>query len=157
VTNEAERLRYNPLFLPWLKQATEDDVLEYSYELTTNIYATLAAEAGQMGIETVFVIVPYKLAVYGEIDPSFVEILEEEAPGVENAIPTLSNQEFERRMVGRGLPVLDLHPLFVDYIQGGGETPYWQGDSHWNEVGNRVAADMIGAWLIEQGFVPVNE
>jgi hypothetical protein len=60
-------------------------------------------------------------------------------------------------MAGKGLPVLDLHPQFVDFIRGGGETPYWQGDNHWNEAGNRVAAEMIGAWLIEQGLAPVNK
>ncbi|NJN99308.1 MAG: hypothetical protein HC875_37040, partial [Anaerolineales bacterium] len=76
--------------------------------------------------------------------------------GVE-ANPTLPNQKFAELMRGRNLPVLDLHPIFVQDLRTRGEALYWPKDPHWTVAGNRLAGETIAHWLIEQGLTPVKK
>jgi hypothetical protein len=48
----------------------------------------------------------------------------------------------------RGLPVLDLYPSFRAH--GVESAPYFRVDMHLNELGNRLVADELEKWILEE-------
>ncbi len=149
------RLSFSPNYLPWFEQAHTNEVLNFSYQLTGGVYRQLADEADQTGAKTAFIIVPAMQAVYSEIDPAYRAVLEAGMPGLGEANPTLPNQIFTELMTARELTVLDLHPYFTSHLKDGGELLYIDTDFHWNVAGNRKAAELIAAWLIDQELTPI--
>jgi hypothetical protein len=147
------RIEYAHPYAPWLPTNQTDAVLQYAYQLTAETYMHLAVEGRQIGAKTALVIVPVKQAVYAEIDPNAVMLLQSDLEGLQ---PTLPNQVFTELMQSKRLPTLDLHPDFVQHLQQEDETLYWEADSHWNIRGNQLAAELIAAWLIEEKLVPVS-
>ncbi len=139
-----------PNFAPWNNQPNNQDVITYAYNLTADIYAQLANEAAQINAKTVFVIVPFRQAIYYEIDPGFRSGLIAQVPELADSNPTLPNQTFESLMSAKNLPVLDLYPAFKAHYQEGGEPLHWPSNFHWNVSGNKFAGELIAAWLIEQ-------
>lgn len=157
LARDAYRIDYANPYMPWLPAAAqEDEALNYAYRLTDHLLAQLAQEAGQAGAKLALVSVPFNVALYSDVEASFQRSVQQtiKAETGLDADPTLPNRTFSQLMAGRGLPVLDLHPLFLDYLRAGGEPLYWPADPHWNVNGNRVAAEMMAGWLVEQGLVP---
>ncbi len=152
------KIEYANPYAPWLLGDHVFPVLNYSYQLTAGIYGRLAEEAAQAGAQTAFVIVPSKQALYVESEPGYLENLLEngvEIGGGEIDV-TLPNQVFETLMAQKGLAVLDLYPEFLSRMPDAGEPLYWETDTHWTVAGNRLAAQLIADWLVENGLVPSN-
>jgi hypothetical protein len=156
-----ERGFERPLFYSphatWLEEALADPTVQYAYQMTDYIFQQLAAEAGQIGAQTALVVVPFNIAVHGEADAAYGQVLQQTVKaetGLE-ADPTLPNRKFAELMRQHNLPVLDLHPPFVENWRAGGEALYWPDDPHWTVAGNRLAGETIAHWLMEQGLVPV--
>ncbi|MFB0534945.1 MAG: SGNH/GDSL hydrolase family protein [Anaerolineae bacterium] len=55
-----------------------------------------------------------------------------------------------------GIPYLDLTPAFRQHIAAGGPYPYFPVNAHLNAEGNRLAAQLIYEYLVEQGLFPGN-
>ena len=158
LAGRAGRVDYANPYQPWLPAAApQDPALQYAYRLTGDILGQLAAEAAGIGAATAVVIVPFNVALYSDVEASFQSSIQQtiQAETGLAADTTLPNRTFVALMQQRGLPVLDLHPLFVDYLRAGGEPLYWPADPHWNINGNRAAAELIARWLVEQELVPV--
>lgn len=152
------RVDYANPYVPWLPEAAaRDPALQYAYRLTRAILEQLAAEAAAVGAATAVVIVPFNVALYSDVEATFQSSIRQtiQAETGLAADTTLPNRTFLALMQQAGLPTLDLHPLFVDYLRAGGEPLYWPADPHWNLNGNRVAAELMARWLVEQGLVPV--
>jgi len=147
----SHRIEYSHPFAPWFDRYKTDEVLNYAYQLTDQIYAQLAKEASENGTKIVLVIVPPKQAIYADVQSDFYQQL---PPDWQDINSTLPNQTFTELMTAREIPVLDLHPHFVERIRQNGEPLYWQVNSHWNVTGNRVVGEVIASWLIERGLVP---
>ncbi|KAA3659375.1 MAG: hypothetical protein DWQ04_22520 [Chloroflexi bacterium] len=144
-------------YASWMNQDQPDETLSYAYQLTDNIYAQLAQEANQIEAKTAFVIVPYRQVIYYEVDPVFRAGLLSENPSFKNGNSTLPNQTFTALMTNRNLPVLDLHPHFVAHYKVGGEPLHWISNFHWNITGNRIAAEFIAQWLLDQKLLPLQK
>jgi hypothetical protein len=157
LARDAYRIDYANPYVPWLPEAAKDDeALDYAYRLTEHLFAQLAEEAGQAGARLALVSVPFNVALYSDIEASFQQSVQQTIKtetGLD-ADPTLPNRTFMQLLARRNLPALDLHPLFLDFLRAGGESLYWPTDPHWNVNGNRVAAEMMAGWLVEQGLVP---
>lgn len=159
LTRHSYRIDYGNPYVPWLSDAGNDEALVYAYQLTDEILNRLSVEAKQIGAKTAIVIVPFNVALYGEIEASFQKAIEQTIKGTTglNADPTLPNRKLADLMRQRNLPVLDLHPIFVQDLRARGEALYWPKDPHWTVAGNRLAGETIAHWLIEQGLVPVKK
>jgi hypothetical protein len=83
----SHRLEYAHPYAPWLYQKEEDEILNYSYQLTGHLYAQLIDEAGQVGANTAVAIVGPKQAVYGQIDNSWFEQLSPDLRGLNVTLP----------------------------------------------------------------------
>jgi hypothetical protein len=159
LARNSSRIDYANPFIPWLPQAADDEALQYAYQLTDQIIFHLSDEAKQIGAQTALVIVPFNVAVHGDVEASYAQSLEQtvKAETGLGVNPTLPNQNFTTLMQRRNLPVLDMHPIFVEAARAGGEALYWPVDPHWTVAGNRLAGETIARWLIEQKLVPVAE
>lgn len=152
-----EHLSFSHRFAPWVIDDSSDETLNYSYQLTADIYQQLAKEGEQIDARTAFVIVPFNQAVYSEVYPDLAAAFKREFPEFEHVNPTLPNEIFTHTMQDKEQLVFDLHPYFVKYIRENGEDLHWPGDIHWNIAGNRVAAETVANWLIDQRYVPVGK
>jgi hypothetical protein len=143
---------------PWLgSDGPNHEMLDYSYQLTDATYGRLIDEAREAGVRTAFVIAPVKQAVYADANITNRDLLlaVSQFPALKGVNPRLPNETFFKIMTHRGLPILDLHPAFVEYLHRQEEPSFREGDVHWNVTGNRIAAGFIADWLIEQKLVPL--
>jgi hypothetical protein len=63
---------------------------------------------------------------------------------IDPGLPSGVLEEFAR---ARGIPRVDLTPVFVAAQAAAGEPLYKRNDNHWTLRGNRVAADALVAFL----------
>lgn len=154
------RIHFASEYTPWLDQSVGvDEALEYAYQMTDELMVHLSEEAKQIGAETAFVIVPFNVAVHSDVEASYAQALAQTVKAATGlgVNPTLPNQLFTALMQQRNLPVLDLHPVFVEASRAGGDALYWPVDPHWTVAGNKLAGESVAHWLIEQKLVPVAE
>ncbi len=150
------RIEFEPMYAPWLDNRIYDETLAYAYDLNVDIYAQLAHEVTLSGAKIVFVLVPLREAVLMNALPESSDMkLPVAAADRAHIDPTLPNRILSQKMESRGLALLDLQPDFVNYLQAGNPLPYGQvNDFHWNVAGNRLAAEITAAWLIQRNLVP---
>lgn len=160
IARNFRRIHYANEYAPWLDQATgADEALAYAYQMTDHLLVHLSGEAKQIGAKTAFVIVPFNVAVHSDVEASYAQSLAQTVKAATGlgVNPTLPNQLFAALMQQRNLPVLDLHPVFVEASRAGGEALYWPVDPHWTVSGNKLAGESVARWLIEQKLAPVAE
>ncbi len=150
-------LDFQRRFAPWVIADSSDETLNYAYQLTGHIYQQLATEANQNGAATAFVIVPFNQAVYSQVYPEVAESLKQNFANFDDADPNLPNTTFTTLMQNQKLKVFDMQPHFVNYIKETGKDLHWPGDIHWNKAGNRLAAETVAEWLIDESLVPIHE
>lgn len=154
------RIHYANEYAPWLDQPTAaDEALEYAYQMTDKIISHLSVEAEQTGAKLALAVVPFNVAVQSDVEASYAASLQQTVKAATGlaAKPTLPNQLFVALMQQRQLPVLDLHPYFVEALRSGSEALYWPVDPHWTIAGNRLAGETLANWLIEQKLVPTTK
>jgi hypothetical protein len=160
IARNFRRIHYANEYAPWLDQATgADEALAYAYQMTDQLLAHLSEEAKQIGAKTAFVIVPFNVAVHSDVEASYAQALAQTVKAATGlgVNPILPNQLFTAMMQQQNLPVLDLHPIFVEASRAGGEALYWPVDPHWTVTGNKLAGESVAHWLIEQKLAPVAE
>ena len=139
-----------PFETPWTGRPTA--VYERAWDLTRAVYRRLIQEARNQGARVGAVAVPFRGAVHGELQRAAWQ-----APPSATPLPWDSarrpNETFRDMMAEHGVPVLDLHGPFVEHLRAGGDSPFYP-DSHWNGVGNEIAATELEPWLMEQGLIP---
>lgn len=56
---------------------------------------------------------------------------------------------------GQGVPFIDLGPPLIEVWRQTGEPLYFLDDGHWTKAGHQAAADVLRAWLVKQGLLPL--
>ncbi len=132
--------RLAPLFPPRYPgyKVTESSFYEEpaSYEegvawsLTEALYDRLRASAAPARL--VVILVPQRSSMERRLDGE--------------TTPRHPARGLAKRLEARGIPYLDLEPVFTAHLAAGGEAPTWP-DSHWTETGNRIAAEAEARFL----------
>lgn len=122
--------------------------LEAGWELTRSLMLKVRTLAEQTQAAFAITIVPNKAQV--AIDQSYDQWAEENALDFQKPIRIL--QEFGRT---HQIPVHDFLPDLQDASMQQTEPLYYNWDGHWNTNGNRVAAQSLLRFLLEQNLVPV--
>lgn len=139
----------NWLFYPQDLQALADGDsprIARGWELTQEAIRATAATAHAADAELVILIIPAKELVYWPLigphldDPQAFDLGE----------PVRALDDFCQQ---ESLHCLDLTLAFVEQAQAGAEL-YLRQDAHWNPAGHQLAADLLAAYLIEQGLQP---
>jgi len=150
------RIHYEDDSLPWLPAGKDDERLQYAYDLTTEIYRHLAQQVAQHEATLAVILIPRGRALQLELNPIFRESLVVDNPHLSDLDTRLPNHTLTEHLSHVNLPVLDLHPHFIEHHQVGIESLYYMDlDKHWNVIGNRKAAEDVAHWLITERLVPI--
>lgn len=125
----------------WIRSSF--DGWEGEMQPIADVLAELAANVRGAGGTYAVVLIPSKLRVLGPYCtwPEGSEL----SDYARHCSPL---PEFLRTWSGRsGIPFLDLTPALSAAVREK-TVPWFEGDTHWNEIGHRVAAEAIAAWPI---------
>jgi hypothetical protein len=126
-----------------------NELFDYALELTFALVKQMRDEVERDGAEFAVVLIsPIDLIEFSRLSEAELEEIYQRIPEMRRAedMPP-PNQQFAERFVSEGIKVLDLYPIFFQQIDKTGESPYFEGDKHWNTTGNRLAGEAIFNWL----------
>lgn len=131
---------------------TFDYALELTYQLVDELHRQVAQDGAQFGV---VLISPQSLIEFTQMDAAAREQVYQRLPAM-RAAETMPppDQTLSERFKADGSPTLDLLPAFLAHQMSDGEPLYFEQDQHWNAAGNRLAAETIYAWLIDNQLVP---
>jgi hypothetical protein len=128
-----------------------NEAFDYSMQLTIALVKQLEEEVRKDGAGFAVVLIsPSDLIDFTRMSAGEREEVYQRLPFMRRAeeIPP-PNQFLVEVLTNEGIEVLDLLPSFVEHIDKTGEMFRFQNDKHWNVAGNRLAAETIYRWLIE--------
>ncbi len=128
-----------------------NQTFDYALRLTTALVKQLHAEVAQDGAQfRVVLISPVDLVEFSRMNDSQRQALYQRLPAMKRAEQIEPpNQVLAKTFSSDAMPVLDLLPIFVQYINETDQTLYLAGDKHWNVAGHRLAAEAMYRWLQE--------
>ncbi|HEX9924276.1 MAG TPA: hypothetical protein VGD99_16595 [Anaerolineae bacterium] len=142
---DVNALDYYHLYLP----QEDDELFGYAWQLILGIVKQLDREVRQDGAEFAVVLVsPREVLQFTQMSEAEREVIYQMVPDLRQATDLdRPNRKLIEALAEDNIRVLDLFPLFASYMNETGQSLYYSGDNHWNVTGNRVAAEMIYAWL----------
>jgi hypothetical protein len=147
VYGEEFGLPFAALYLP-----EESEELAYSWQVTEQLLAQLNREVRADGAELAVIIIPPREVVwFAQLEPAQLEQFYRDAPYFRQADLDRPNRRLAEFLRREGVLTLDLQPLLIAYIAQSAAQLYLPIDRHWTVEGNRVAAELIFAWLTEEG------
>ncbi|GAB4444679.1 MAG: hypothetical protein Kow0031_27120 [Anaerolineae bacterium] len=130
---------------------TFDYALELTYQLVDELRRQVALDGAQFGV---VLISPKSLVEFSLMDAAAREEVYARLPAMRAAeLMPPPNQTLAARLSADGSPSLDLLPAFVAHLAAGGEPLFFEQDQHWTSAGNRLAADTMYQWLIENRVI----
>jgi lysophospholipase L1-like esterase len=139
---------YSALYLP-----NDEAVLEQAWQITEATLAQLRreVEAGR-GRLAVGLISPDIIIRLARLSPAEQDIFLRDNPIFAQAQIDRPNQRLAAFLEQQDIPFLDLAPPMVDHLAANPSPLYFLGEGHWTAEGNRVAADALARWLVENNF-----
>jgi hypothetical protein len=151
---ESEERAYQPLELPQLSRQThlehererlaicrpsQAERVEKSWTRTFAYLDSIQAQCRRRGVPLAVVLIPDEVQVSSELLHEVTEFAGVSADDIDLHIP---QRRLGAYFAQRGVPCLDLLPVFT-----GVPGTYRSRDTHWNEKGNRLAAEAIADWF----------
>ncbi len=133
------RLYLAPAYL----QKDPPPALQQGWALTQEELLKVQALCEQLGSALLVIIVPDKAQTYWSYLAPYLSPLEDYDPYSPNSLV----REFCEK---NEIAVFDLTPIFQAHND---EQLYWPIDGHWNERGNQLAAEAIGHYLSNNGWL----
>jgi hypothetical protein len=128
---------------------TFDYALQLTYELVHQLKKEIESDGAQFAVVLVS---PLSLVEFSQMDADEREQVYQRLPAMRRAEGIKSpNQILTEQFTRNGIPVLDLLPAFLEQ---GGTSLFFDQDKHWNTQGNKLAAQTIRDWLIDQSLTP---
>jgi lysophospholipase L1-like esterase len=118
----------------------------YKVDLMEAVLASAHDETTRAGVPFLLVVVPEPLDLISDYDSGVVDRAEHPEYRPDNLTRALS-QIAERRRI----PALDLFPEFIDSDPA---TLYFRfGNNHWNDAGQALAAELVGARVLVEAWL----
>ena len=137
------------LYLP-----SNDPRLEQAWRVTLATLGQLNDEVQADGHQfAVALISPGMVIRMMQLDEAAQAQIEQDNSDFKNAQADRPNQRLAEFLQKEQIPYLDLTPALVAHQQANFTPLYFLHDGHWTEAGNRVAAETLANWLLEQGLV----
>jgi hypothetical protein len=142
-------LPFAALYLP-----QESEEVRYGWQVTEGLIAQFQKEVQADGAEFgVALIGPREVVWLAQLSEAQRQVFYESAPAFREATIDRPNQKLLTFLESQNIPALDLQQPMVDYTAQTGTPLYLPIDRHWTVAGNRLAAEVILGWLVEQGLV----
>lgn len=138
--------------LAFLRSCTSDAPVRMKWDDTLAAIHGIQEEAAKMGARYVMVIHPDQCQVESIIRSRLIEEFHLNPETFDLELPQRYLMDDCRKA---GVPCLDLLPAFREKGAGGGL--YSRNDTHWNDEGNRLAAECIEEFLLSHGLIPLQK
>jgi acetyltransferase AlgX (SGNH hydrolase-like protein) len=116
--------------------------IDKSYAEAIQILKKMAIEASEYGMDFCVVLAPDEIQVNGVLR---ADVMAKYRMHKENYDFDQTQRIISQALKAKGIPVLDLLPVFR--AETSGEPLYMLQDTHWNEAGNRIAAEAIWSFF----------
>jgi len=144
-------LAFTALYLP-----SEEAELEQAWQITTATIAQLQKEVIADGSRlAVILISPDIIIRLGALSSEEQAVFLNDNSAFAEAQADRPNQLLAESLNGQNIPFIDLTQPMVDHWASQGVPLYLLGEGHWTVEGNRVAAEIISQWLIDNNGLPL--
>ena len=145
-----------PLAALYRSETTEE--VEYGWAVTKALLKQFRDEVKANGSEfAVALIGPRQVVWLSQFTESQLVAFEASDPLLVDADMNKPNQQLTTFLQSENIPMLDLQQPMVDFTSATGAELYLPLDGHWTVEGNRVAAQFMTQWLIENKLVSTSD
>ncbi len=126
---------------------------EAAWKLETRLIQELKADAAKHGTNVVALFFPERFCVYPFL---WRERLNSESPKWKELKWDLDkpNHRLAKIFAQEGIKYLDVTPSVRGFVDKTGALLYFPSDGHFTPEGNRLAGEVVSAWLLDQRAVP---
>ncbi len=142
---------FSALYLP---PADDEATLTRAWEITQalirQLHSEVTADGAQFAVVLISPDIIVRLAALSEMEQA---IFLQENPTFATAQIDAPNQRLTTFLQQQNIPHFDLTPPMAAQWAAVGQPLYFVQDGHWTATGHRLAADLLAAWLDEQGWL----
>ena len=117
------------------------------WQLTFKELAEMQKEGRTIGAKTAVVLLPLSLQLSNE---HFGKFMASNDISTENMVDRKPQDTMIKFGVTEGVEMIDLLPVFKEWVEKRNEQLYLERDGHWNSIGHRVAADSVASELLRR-------
>lgn len=145
-------LPFAALYLP-----QESAEVRYGWQVAEELLSQFNREAAADGADFgVAIIGPEEVIWLSQLSDTQLQSFRQSDPILAQAEIDRPNRRLKNFLQGQSIPVVDLQQPMIDYIAATGAQLYLPIDRHWTAEGNRLAAELIFEWLVENELVNGN-
>ena len=142
-------LPFAALYLPG-----ESEEMRYGWQVTEGVLQQFNDEVAADGAEfAVAIIGPQEVVWLAQLTPEQLQTFFRESPAFGQAEIDRPNRRLINTLQSRNIPVLDVQQPMIDYVAQTGAQLYLPIDRHWTVDGNRLAAELMFQWLLENNLL----
>lgn len=133
---------------------TETEEVRHGWQVTEGLLHQFNQEVQANHSEfAVAIIGPYEAVRFGSFDETQLQNLYQSDPILQTAEFDRPNLRLRNFLERQDIPVIDLQHPMTEYNVQHNTQLYLSTDRHWTAEGNRVVAEMLFDWLIDNGLV----
>jgi hypothetical protein len=137
---------------------TSEIELEQAWQVTLTTIAQLQQEVEADGTNFAVVLISPDIIVrLGALSQAEQEVFIKDNPLFADAQADKPNQRLAKFLDRHSIAYLDLQPPMTEHLSAHQTPLYILGEGHWTVEGNRVAAEIMGRWLIDDKVIPNTE
>jgi len=130
-------------------KTTMNAYIKKSYASALDTLLEMAASAKKKGMRFFVVLAPDELQINAGLQSAFAKKFAMTASAYDFALP---QKIISEQLRAHGIEYVDLLPGFIAYEASGTDSLYINNNTHWNAQGNKIAAQIIWAFLREKDY-----
>ena len=132
----------------------ESEEVQYGWQVTEGLLAQFNQEVEAGGAKFgVALVGPREVVWLSHLTPEQLQSLYQSDPTFINAQIDRPNQRLAAFLQKQAIPAIDLQQPMIDYMTATDAQLYLPIDRHWTVDGNRVAAELVYNWLVENNLI----
>lgn len=136
--------------------STDEVELEQAWQTTQATIAQLQREVEADGAQFAVALISPEIVIrLALLSPAEQEVFLRDNPTLAEAQVDRPNRRLAEFLSRENIPFVDLTTPMTEHLATNGIPLYLVGEGHWTVEGNRVAADLLAQWLIQNGFFSV--
>lgn len=142
-------LPFAALYIP-----EESEEVRYGWQVTEGLLAQfnrdVEADGAKFGVA---IVAPREVVWLSQLKPEQLQSLYQSDPTFINAQIDRPNRRLSAFLQKQSIPALDLQQPMIDYMTVTDAKLYLPIDRHWTVAGNRLAAELVYNWLVENDLL----